>query len=57
MKKSVIILFIFFCSCKSKKVYTAQQLENIRITDSIAQSQKDILIQDFRDENEFIERH
>jgi hypothetical protein len=33
-----IIIIIFSSSCNSSKVYTAREKENIRITDSIANS-------------------
>lgn len=54
---SLIFLFIFFCNCKSKKIYSADELERIRITDSIARAQKQVLIQDFQEDIDFRENY
>lgn len=50
MRFSVIILIIFFVSCKSSKQYTKEEKERIRVTDSIANAQIQDRIIDFRED-------
>lgn len=45
-------ILITLSSCTSTKKTTKKELQNLAITDSIARSQMDILIMDFREEFE-----
>lgn len=49
MKIIIFIIIVIFSSCKSSKVYTAKEKENIRITDSIANAHIQDRIIDFQE--------
>jgi len=53
MKKIIIVLIVIVCSCKSSKIYTTEELKNLRITDSLAKIQMQDLMNKIKEDHHF----